>query len=114
MPEEKQETPRIQNTGPRGGGPGGGPMRAFEKPKNAGKTIRRLLGYLKNRIFSLVVVFILMMISSAGMLAGNYFLKPIINNYILPGDLKGLASSLMMLGAIYLVSIAASYFRTAS
>lgn len=114
MPEEKQETPRIQNTGPRGGGPGGGPgggMRAFEKPKNAGKTIRRLLGYLKNRIFSLVVVFILMMISSAGMLAGNYFLKPIINNYILPGDLKGLASSLSLLGAIYLVSICAAYFQ---
>ena len=87
-------------------------MRAFEKPKNAGRTIRRLLGYLKGRILSLVLVFILMLVSSAGMLAGNYFLKPIINQYILPGDLKGLASSLTTLGAIYLVSIVASYFQS--
>ena len=32
--------------GPRGGGPGGGPRGGFQKPKNAGKTIKRLMGYL--------------------------------------------------------------------
>lgn len=109
MPEEKREIPRSQMPGPRGPG---GPMRAFEKPKNAGKTIRRLLGYLKGRLWSLILVFFLMMISSAGMLAGNYFLKPIINNYILPGDLNGLASALVLLGLIYGVSVVAAYFQS--
>jgi ATP-binding cassette subfamily B protein len=111
MPEEKRDTPRTEMPGPRGGG-GGPMMRSFEKPKNAGKVIRRLLGYLKDRVLSLVLVFILMMISSAGMLAGNYFLKPIINNYIIPGDLKGLATFLTILGAIYLVSVVAAYFQS--
>jgi len=109
MPEEKREVPRPQNIGPRG--PGGGPMRAFEKPRNAGKTIRRLLGYLQDRIFALIVVVVLMFIGSAGMLAGSYFIKPIINDYILPGDVAGLAHALMVLGGIYLVSIAAMYFQ---
>lgn len=87
-------------------------MRSFEKPKNAGKTIRRLLGYLKGRELALVVVIVLMLVSSAGMLAANYFIKPIINNYILPGDLKGLASALGMLGTIYMVSVVATYFQS--
>ncbi len=111
MPEEKREEPRPIIPGPRGGG-GGPMMHSFEKPKNVGKTIRRLLGYLKGRITALIVVVVLMLISSAGMLAGNYFLKPIINNYILPGDVKGLANSLFLLGGIYLVSVIASYFQS--
>ncbi len=109
MPEEKREIPRAQITGQRGPG---AQLRPFEKPKNAAKTIRRLLGYLKDRVWWLVLVFILMMASSAGMLAGNYYLKPIINNYILPGDLNGLASALAMLGVIYGVSVLASYFQS--
>ncbi|GAP21989.1 ABC-type multidrug transport system, ATPase and permease components [Leptolinea tardivitalis] len=109
MPEEKQEVSRSQNIGPRG--PGGGPMRAFEKPKNAGKTIRRLLGYLQDRILALILVVVLMFIGSAGMLAGSYFIKPIINDYILPGDMPGLVHALMVLGGIYLISIAAMYFQ---
>ncbi|KPL70731.1 ABC transporter ATP-binding protein [Leptolinea tardivitalis] len=86
-------------------------MRAFEKPKNAGKTIRRLLGYLQDRILALILVVVLMFIGSAGMLAGSYFIKPIINDYILPGDMPGLVHALMVLGGIYLISIAAMYFQ---
>jgi len=114
MRDSRQVSPRIQPAGSRGpgpGGPGGGSMRAFEKPKNTGKVIQRLLGYLKDRIFALSLVVLLMFISSAGMVAGSYFIKPIINDYIIPGDVKGLANSLAILAAIYLVSVAATYFQ---
>lgn len=113
MHETKRETSRSPLPGPRGG-PGGGPggmLRTIEKPKNAGKTIRRLLGYLKDRIFGLILVVILMFTSSAGMLVGSYYIKPIINDYILPGDLPGLASALAFLAAIFLVSVVATYFQ---
>ena len=48
-----------------------------------------------------------MLLSTACMLAGSYFLKPLINDYILPGDFEGLARSLVILAAIYLVGAAA-------
>ncbi|NLE75311.1 MAG: ABC transporter ATP-binding protein, partial [Chloroflexi bacterium] len=81
----------------------------FEKPKDTRKVALRLLGYLKNRRWTLALVVALMLTSSAGMLAGNYFLKPLINDYILPGDFDGLARGLLTLGAIYLVGVAAAY-----
>jgi ATP-binding cassette subfamily B multidrug efflux pump len=87
------------------GGHGGG----FEKPKNARQTALRLFGYLRSRWLTLVVVVILILLSTAAMLAGNYALKPIINNYILPGDFTGLARALVVLAGIYLVGAAASY-----
>ena len=82
----------------------------FEKPKNTGSTLkRRLLEYLADKKFQLVLVVFLMLISSAGSLAANYFLKPLINNYILPGDFSGLARALAILAGIYLISVGATY-----
>jgi len=116
-------TPRSENrsghtppAGPRGpGGPGGGPMagmRAFGRPKDTRKTVLRLLYYLNNRKLALTVVVVLMFLSTASMLAGNYLLKPLINNYILPGDFAGLGQALLGLAAIYLVGVAASYYQS--
>jgi ATP-binding cassette subfamily B protein len=96
-----------------GGGRGGGPMGArFERPKDARHTILRLLGYLKGRELALVATLFLMLISSGGMIAGNYFLKPLINNYILPGDFAGLGRALMILAGIYLAAAGASYLQS--
>lgn len=95
-------------------GPRGGPHMsgAFERPKNARRTVLRLLGYLKNRKLALLVTFILMLVSSLGMLAGNYFIKPLINDYILPGNFSGLSRALLILAGIYLGSVAASYLQS--
>lgn len=101
--------PRRGPGGPGGGPLGPGPRGGFQKPKHARKVARRLLGYLKRRWLTLVVVILLMLISSASSLAGNYFLKPLINDYILPGDFSGLARGLVVLGGIYLAGVAASY-----
>ncbi len=107
----RDSSSRPPLAGPRGGGGPGGMPRAIEKPKNAVKTIRRLLGYLKGRLFGLILVLVLMFISSAGMLVGSYFIKPIINDYIIPGDLPGLARALVILAGIFLASVVATYFQ---
>lgn len=95
--------------GPRPGPPGGPHGSHFERPKDARKTLRRLLEYLKGKEAILGLVLVLMLLSTGSMLAGNYFLKPLINDYILPGDFPGLARALVVLGIIYLVGVAASY-----
>jgi len=103
--------PSVPRSQPMAGPPGGpgAPRGGYQKPKDTKKVALRLLGYLKARRLTLGVVFILILLSSGSMLAGNYFLKPLINNYILPGDFAGLARGLVILAAIYLVGVLASY-----
>jgi ATP-binding cassette subfamily B multidrug efflux pump len=105
MNDTKRTPDRREERPPRGPGA----LRGHEKPKDVGKVILRLLSYLKTRRLALVVVIVLMLFSSGSMLAGNYLLKPLINNYILPGDFAGLARALPLLAGIYLVGVAASY-----
>lgn len=88
---------------------GPGRMRSFEKPKDTKKTISQLLGYLSEKKIQLIVVVVLMLLSSAGSLVGNYMLKPLINDYILPGDFTGLARILTLMGGVYLIAVVASY-----
>jgi ATP-binding cassette subfamily B multidrug efflux pump len=88
---------------------GPGALRGYAKPKDARTVILRLLAYLKGRELALLLVVILMLLSSATTLAGNYLLKPLINDYILPGDFSGLARALVALAGIYLAGVAASY-----
>jgi ATP-binding cassette subfamily B protein len=95
-----------QQTGPRHGP---GSMPGFEKPKDTKKIILRLLEYMKSKRIQLILVVIMMVISASGSVIGNYMLKPLINNYILPGDFPGLARMLMIMAVVYLFSIGASY-----
>lgn len=79
------------------------------KPKNTKKTLGRLLSYLGQYKAVLVLVFILIAINSVANIAGVYFMAPIINNYILPGNFSGLARILVVLGAIFLAGALAAY-----
>ena len=79
------------------------------KPKNTKKTLGRLLGYLGQYKPALVLVVILIVINSVANIAGVYFMAPIINNYILPGNFSGLARILVVLGAIFLAGALAAY-----
>ena len=63
------------------------------KPKNTKKTLGRLLGYLGQYKAVLVIVLLLIVINSVANIAGVYFMAPIINNYILPGNFSGLVTS---------------------
>lgn len=91
---------------------GGGPVSSFEKPKDAGKALKRMLKYLGKSKGLLLLVIVFLLLSTASSLIGSYFLKPLINTYILPGDLDGLGVALIQLAGIYLIGVVATFFRT--
>ncbi|MBQ8689146.1 MAG: ABC transporter ATP-binding protein [Clostridia bacterium] len=71
------------------GGPGGGPprgRRASGKPKNTGKTVRRLLSYVGKYKFRLIFVLITMLLTTFSSLCAGYLLVPIINRITLEVD----------------------------
>ena len=91
------------------GGPGGGPKGGFRKPKDLRGTLSKLMRYLGRYKALLVLVVILLMVSSACTVVGSYMLKPLINDYVLPGDFHGLARMLVLMAVIYVTGAACSY-----
>lgn len=94
------------------GGPkmgAGGKVPGGPKPKNMKKTIGILLKYVGKHKGLLFLVMILVVMNSVAMVSGLYFLKPLVNNYILPGDFAGLAKMLVLLGSIFLIGAGAAY-----
>lgn len=87
----------------------GGKKPGPPKPKNMGKTIKDLMNYVGKYKALLALVIILIVINSFAMVAGSYFLKPLVNNYILPGDFAGLSKMLVLLGTIFGVGALAAY-----
>ncbi len=88
--------------------PGSGAARrgaAVERPVNGRRTLLRMLAYLgaDRRLMYLAGVLIVGGIVSN--LLGSYMLRPIINNYILPGDIGGLAMQLVLLALVYLAGV---------
>ena len=92
------------------GGRGHGPQgHGFQRPKDFRGTVKKLLAYIGRYKASLVLVFICLVISSVGSVMSSYLLKPIINDYILPGDFPGLIRMLCVLGGAFALSAACSY-----
>lgn len=102
---------RSQKPQQRGPSMGRGPARSFEKPKNTKKALQGLLQYLGKSKGLLALAMLMLLVSTGSSLAASYFLKPLINQYILPGDLQGLAVALAVMGGIYLVGVIASFFQ---
>ncbi len=113
---EQRGTPQpAANRGPfpgPGRGRGPGMVGSFERPKKFRNTASRLLRYLGKSKMLVAAITAALLIHSAAMLAGSYFLKPLINTYILPGDFNGLAVALVALGFIYLTGILAAYLQS--
>ncbi len=117
---EPQLSPRESpGGGPPGGPPGGpgGPGGMGGKPKDVRKTVSRLMAYIMRDRAKIAVAFICVIVSAATNLAGSYMLRPIIDTYIIPtdgsrGSVAGLASSLLLMGAVYLVSVSATYMQS--
>ena len=83
----------------------GGPR----KPADMNRTVGKLMKYLGKYKLKLIFVMICLIISSFAMVAGAYFLKPLVNDYIIPGDFSGLMKMLVLLGMIYLLGSICSY-----
>ncbi|SFP59813.1 ATP-binding cassette, subfamily B [Oscillibacter sp. PC13] len=91
-------------------GPGGGPGRhGYQKPKNLRGTLGKLMHYLGRYKAALILVAALLVISSACTVGGSYLIKPLINDYILPGDFPGLAKMLLIMGAVYVTGAVCSF-----
>ena len=102
-------------------GPGPGPGRgpggpAPQKPKNVGRTIARLGGYVAKNKLSLVLVLLCLLASVATNLGGSYMQRDIINNFLWSGcrDFGGLALSILKLVGVYLLGCVATYAQSAT
>ncbi len=87
------------------GGPGGG----FRKPKNIRSTLGKLMRYLGRYTLHLALVAALLVVSSACTVGGSYLIRPLINDYILPGDFPGLARMLAIMALVYVLGAVCSY-----
>ena len=74
----------------------------YKRPKNTKKALAELLRYMGYHKWLLLVVAALVFISTGASVAGTYLLKPVINDFILPGDIKGLIMALLGMGVMYL------------
>ena len=96
-----------------GRGPGRGP--ALEKPKNPIETIKRLVKYLMEYKVQMLLVIVGLVGSSGASVASTYFLKPIINDYIVPfigrenPDLSAFVSMLCLMAVVYLIGVGCGY-----
>ena len=98
-------------SGPGGrGGPGA--RGGFQKPKNLGKTIVRLMGYLARRKWPLLIVLVCLLGSVFTNIAGSSFINLVIINNIAGGvytSPAGLAADVAKLLAIYVVGWVCTY-----
>ena len=74
----------------------------YKRPKNTKKTLFHLLRYLGRHKWMFGLVAVLVLTSTSANIMGTYLLKPLINRYIVPGDMEGLLKALIAMGAMYL------------
>lgn len=79
------------------------------KPKDAGKTIKRILTYLLDYKIHLVFVVIGIIFSSVASIAGTYLLKPVINNLTNSADIPKLVRTLILMGTFYALGIIGTF-----
>ncbi|HVU97090.1 MAG TPA: ABC transporter ATP-binding protein [Puia sp.] len=102
-------SPVIQTKLTPGGLPGRRGVLSVERPREGGKVMRRLWGYLHFPLLTLV--FLLVIVNTGANLACSYLLRPIINHYIIPHDLPGLGKMVLLLLAIYLAGSVAAILQ---
>ncbi|MBS5644589.1 MAG: ABC transporter ATP-binding protein [Clostridiales bacterium] len=83
-----------------------------KKPKNLKYTLGRLAFYFKKHLPLLLLIVLLIAVSALASVLGTYLLKPVVNDYILPGDIPGLIRILLFMGGMYLLGAAATYGYT--
>ena len=90
-------------------GGGHGRNHGYQRPKDMKGTFKKLMGYVGKYKGSLMLVAICLLISSAAGVATSYLLKPLLNDYIIPGDFPGLFKMLLVMDGMYLLSSLCSF-----
>ena len=91
--------------------------KGFAKPKNAKKTISRLLRYMGSYKYFWILVFICVLLSSGASVLGSYLIKPALNDYIIPligkqnPDFSGFLKLLAGVFCLFLVGVLASWIN---
>ncbi len=90
-------------------GPGGRNGHGFQKPKDLRSTVRKLMRYVGKFKLHLALVALCLMGSTFCSIYGSYLLKPLINDYIIPGDFPGLAKKLALMACVYIAGASMSF-----
>lgn len=77
----------------------------LKRPKDTGRTVGKLFSYMGRHKLALALVVVLVLVGSLANIMGTYLLKPVVDNYILPGNVKGLAGILLAMGGMYLAGV---------
>ncbi|MDR0841029.1 MAG: ABC transporter ATP-binding protein/permease [Christensenellaceae bacterium] len=85
---------------------------AKAKPKNLYAVMQQLLPYLLGYKARLALILLLASISAFANVAGTFFLRPLINEYILPQNFGGLLRMLAVMGAVYLAGALSTFTYT--
>ena len=119
MAEERKMPPKGKpdENGP-GPGPGGpGSRFGFQKPKNMGATLKRLLPYIAYRPWMLIGALLCLLISSVASVLGTYALRPIINGLTAAVEAgenvyPNLVSGILLMFLIYICMGGATYLQS--
>lgn len=73
----------------------------YKRPKDTKKAIKHLLVYLGHYKWMFMLVTLLVLISAGANVAGTYLVKPVVNHFIVPGDMEGLLKVVIAMGVMY-------------
>ena len=87
----------------------------FQKPRDAKKTVKRLLQYMTHKKWPLIVVMVCLLLGTVCSIAGTYMMRPIINNLAGSGTVRekltSLGISLLILFGIYIIGVICNYIQ---
>ncbi|MCC2255247.1 ABC transporter ATP-binding protein/permease [Ruminococcus sp. CLA-AA-H200] len=81
----------------------------YKRPENTKKALLELFRYMGYHKWLLLIVAVLVLISTGASVMGTYLLKPVINRFILPGDIRGLVYALLGMGIMYFCGASATF-----
>lgn len=73
----------------------------YKRPKDTKKTIKHLLVYLGHYKWMFMLVALLVLLSAGANVTGTYLVKPVVNRFIVPGNMSGLLKAVIAMGVMY-------------